>query len=105
MIRTHPEPLHHAAAHHTPAQGAHYFPEFYARNIDFAATLLVAREQLLARTEATDRLFDLAPPPGVDADPPQVFHRIAEMRELPVQHGPDAIGADDEIAVAEVAVH
>jgi hypothetical protein len=27
------------------------------------------------------------------------------MRELPVQHGADAVGPDDEVAVAEIAMH
>src|SRR5207248_9786278 len=47
----------------------------------------------------------LAKTPGVDADPPQILHGIAEMGELPVQHRADAVGADDEVAVAEIAVH
>src|SRR5690242_20549170 len=81
MIRPHPEALHHAAAHHTPAQRAHHFPEFYAHGLGLAAALLVASEQILARAKTADRLVDLAEAPGVDADPPQVLHGIAEMRE------------------------
>src|SRR5580704_3443396 len=102
MIRSHSEALHHAAAHHAPAQGAHHFPEFHPRGVGPAAARLIAGEQLLARTETADRLVDLAEAPGVDANPAEILHGIAEMRELPVQHRPHAVGADDEIAVAEI---
>src|SRR5580700_11221316 len=105
MIRAHPEPLHHAAAHHAPAQGAHHFPEFHSAWVGLAAARLVAREQLLARAKAADRLVDLAETPGVDANPAQILHGIAEMRELPVQHRAHAVGPDDEIAMTEIAMH
>src|ERR1700761_7031523 len=105
MIGAHTKTLHHAAAHHAPAQGAHHFPEFNPRNVDFPAGLFVACEQLLARTKTADRLVDLAEAPRVDADPSQILHGIAEMRELPVQYRAHAVGADDKIAVAKVAMH
>src|SRR6185436_20444636 len=73
--------------------------------IDLAPGFLITREQVLARTKTADRLVDLAKPPGVDADPAQVLHRIAEMRALPVHHRADAVGPDDEVAVAEIAMH
>src|ERR1700710_373731 len=96
MIRPLPEPLHHAAAHQAPAQCAHHFPEHHPIGVDLATGFRIAGEQILARTEAADRLVDFAEPPGVDADPAQVLHRIADMRELPVQYRADAVGADDE---------
>src|SRR2546430_9416711 len=105
MIRPLAKTLHHAAAHHAPAQRAHHFPEFYAIRIDATAGCLISREQLFARTKTANRLVDLAKAPGIDADPPQIFHGVAEMRELPVQHGAHAVAADDEIAVAEIAMH
>src|SRR5437762_12398494 len=87
MIRPLAKTLHHAAAHHAPAQRAHHFPEFYAIRIDATAGCLISREQLFARTKAADRLVDLAKAPGIDADPAEILHGVAEMRELPVQIG------------------
>src|SRR5438132_12351715 len=101
MIRARAKTLHHAAAHDAPAQRTHHFPEHHSDRIDLAAGFLIAREQFLAGAETADRLVDLAEAPGVDADPAEILHRIAEMRELPVQHRADAIGADDEVAVTE----
>src|SRR6266566_4243627 len=105
MVGADAKALHHAAAHHPPAQRAHHFPEHDAIGIDAAARRLIAGEQLLARAKAADRLVDLAKTPGADADPAQILHGIAGMRELPVQHGADAVGADDEIAMAEITMH
>src|SRR5437868_9305800 len=105
MVGTGTEALHHAAAHYAPAQGTHHFPEFDAIRIGLAAALLVAREQFLARAETADRLVDLAETPGIDAYPAEVLHGIAEMRELPVQHRTHAVSADDEVPVAEIAMH
>src|ERR1700757_4501601 len=94
MIGAEAKALHHAAAHHAPAQRAHDFMEFHPVRIDLAPGGLIAREQLLARTEAADRLVDLAEAPGVDADPSQIFHGVANMGEFPVEHGAHAVGAD-----------
>ena len=68
-----------------------------------AARRLVAGEQVLARAEAAHRRIG-AEAPRVDADPAQVLHRIAQVRALPVEHGAQAVGADHDVAVAEVAV-
>src|SRR5262245_25215875 len=105
MIRRVAEALHHAAAYEAPAQRTHHFPEHYAIRIDLAARLLVTRKQIVAGAKAADRLVDLAKAPGVDADPAEILHGIAEMSDLPVQHGPHAVGADDEIAIAKIAMH
>src|SRR5258705_6015635 len=105
MVGANAKPLHHAAAHHAPAQRAHHFPEFYALRIDAAPGGLIAGKQFLARTKAADRSVDLAKAPGVDADPAEILHGIAEMRQFPVQHRAHAVGPDDEVAVAEIAMH
>src|ERR1700710_1757118 len=105
MIGAEAKALHHAAAHHAPAQRAHHFPEVHARWVDAAASRFIAGEQLLACAESADRIVELAKTPGVDADPAQILHRIAEVRELPVQHRTDAVGAYDEVAVAEIAMY
>src|SRR5262249_39940778 len=49
MIRSEAKALHHAAAHHAPAQGAHHFPELHARDIDLATARLVTGEQFFPR--------------------------------------------------------
>src|SRR5579871_3741776 len=105
MVGTGTKALHHADAHYAPSQRAHHFPERHAIRIDVAACRLVAREQFLARAESADRLVDLAEAPGVDADPAEILHGIAEMGKLPVEHRAYAVRADDEIAMAEIAVH
>ena len=43
--------------------------------------------------------------PRLHAQPSEVLDRVAEVGELPVEHGADAFRADDEVAVPEVAVH
>src|SRR5580692_8226181 len=105
MVGADTKTLHHAAAHHAPAQRAHHFEEVYAGGIDAAAHRLVSGKQVFARPEAADRLVDLAKAPGVDADPAEILHGVAKMRKLPVQHRAQTLGADDEIAVAEIAMH
>ena len=70
-----------------------------------AAGRLVAGPQVLALAEAADRLVDHAEAPGGGADPAQVLHRIADVGDLPVEHGAHAVRADDQVAVAKVAVH
>src|SRR4051794_25028353 len=105
MIRPQTKPLHHAAAHDAPAQRAHHFPEHDACWIGPATGGFVAGEQILARTETANGFVDLAEAPGVDANPAEILHRVAEMRELPIEHGAHAIGTDDEVAMAEIAMH
>src|ERR1700743_389038 len=105
MVGTGAKALHHAAAHDAPAQRAHDFPELYPRRIETAAGGHIARKPFLARAEAAHGMVDLAEPPGINADPSEILHGIAEMREFPVQHRAHALRADDEIAMAEIAVH
>src|ERR1700704_5834477 len=97
--------LHLAATHHAPAQRAHHFPERDACRIDAAAGRLVAGKQLLARSQPADGFINSAEAPGIDADPAEVFHGIAEVCELPVQYRAHAVGADDEIAMAKIDMH
>ena len=66
---------------------------------------LVAGDQVVAVAKSTDRLVDLAAAPGVGAQPAEVAHGIAEVGEFPVEYGSQSVGADDHIAIAEVAVH
>src|SRR5258708_15636418 len=105
MLGSDAKTLHHAAAHHAPAQRAHHFPEFYAVGIDATASRLVSGKQFFARSKAADGSINFSETPGIDANPPEVFHRVPDLHELPIQHRPHAVGTDDEIAVAEIAVH
>src|SRR5205823_2219796 len=68
-----------------------------------AALLLVGAEEVSVVAESSDRSLD-AEAPRLDAQPAEILHRVAEMGELPVEDGADAVGADDEVAVAEITV-
>src|SRR5262245_20621520 len=97
-----------AVHHHAddpPPERPRDLPEAHARRVHRAAAGgLVAREELLARAEAADRELR-AEAPGVHAEPAEVLHRIAHVCDLPVEDAADAVRPDEEIAVAEVAVH
>ncbi len=69
-----------------------------------ASGTFVGAHQLLDRAESTDRQRR-AESPRLDAQPAEVLEGVAPVGELPVEDGPDALGADDEVAVAEVPVH
>ena len=87
-----------------PADHAEQLPEQQPLGLDPHATgRLVGRDQLFAGPEAAHWPL-AAEAPGADADPAQVFHRIAQVGDLPVQHRAQALFADDDIAVAEVGV-
>src|SRR5207237_4043989 len=64
---------------------------------------LVGTEEAVTLAEAADGMVD-AEAPGFDAQPSQVLHRITDVGELPVEHGAQAVGPDDQVAVAEVAM-
>ena len=55
--------------------------------------------------ESADGLVGETEAPRLHAQPTEVFEGIPHVRELPVENGPDAVRADDEVAVAEVAVN
>src|SRR5258705_11539765 len=63
MVGATAKPLHHAAAHHAPAQRAHHFPEHHPRRIDSVASRFISGKQLLARSKTANRLVDLAEAP------------------------------------------
>src|SRR5215218_5131665 len=93
-------------ADHTPLQRAHRLPEAELDRVDVApAGGPVRREQIVHGSEAADALIGHTESPRLHAQPAEVLDRVAEVRELPVEHGSDAVRADDEVAVAEVAVH
>src|SRR3954470_1252062 len=91
-------------SHQGPLDAAERLPEPDVGGVDRAAAgALVGAEQVVAVAEAADRRAAAAPP-GLDPDPAQVEHRIADVGELPVEHAAHAAVADDQVAVAEVAV-
>ena len=93
-------------ADHAPFQGAEHLPEGEVLGRDDpAAGCRVGGEQLLGRPESSGALLDVAEAPRLHAEPAEILDRVAEVRELPVEHGAHALRADDEVAVAEIAVH
>src|SRR5260370_16121898 len=90
---------------HRPLHVAERLPEADVRWIDGnAAGALICGKEVLTRSEATDR--PAAPePPGADAKPAEIHHRIAKLGQLPIEHAADAVFTNDQIAHPEVAVH
>ena len=88
-----------------PLQRAERLPPSHDVGIDFRPRRRrVGVEQVLVLTEPTHRLRR-AEPPRPYAQPAEVLQRVADVRDLPVEHGPQAVRTDDEVAEAEVAVH
>ena len=69
------------------------------------ACRLVSRPEVFPRAEAPDRPVVVAEAPGAHADPAEVLHRVAEVRELPVEDCANALGSEDDVSDAIVAVH
>lgn len=68
------------------------------------AGALVRRDELFDRAESPHgKRGSEAPRPYTK--PSEVFKRVPEMGELPVQHRPDALGPHDQIAVTKIPVH
>ena len=64
----------------------------------------VALEEIVERAEAAHRPRS-AEAPGRGAEPADVLGRLAGVGQLPIQHRPQPVGTDQEVAGAEVAVH
>ena len=89
-----------------PLQRPEDLPEVEVRRVHGPPGCVgVHREQLFGGAEAARAPVDVAEPPRLHAEPPEILDRVAEMRELPVEDGAQALGPDDEVAGAEVAVH
>ena len=74
-------------ADHAPLQRAERDPVAQRVFVDRApARGLVRVEQLGDVAEAADELVDHAEPPRLHAQPSEILDRIAEVRELPVEH-------------------
>src|ERR1700694_5259026 len=71
-----------AQAHDRPFDVAERFPEADVAGVDrLAAGLLVGGKQLLARREPAGRQRS-AEPPGLAAEPAEILHRVADLRQL-----------------------
>ena len=100
------EVLRHAETTHRPPERTEHFPEFYVRGIDLRARYrLVTAKQIFVFAEAAHRQIAASEAPRVRTDPAEIAHRIADVRHFPVEHRNDAVGADHEVAVAEIVVH
>src|SRR5205085_11719140 len=69
-----------------------------------AAHARVRLEQLRDVAETADELVDHAEAPRLQTQPTEILGRVAEVRELPVEHRTHTVGTDDEVPVAEIAV-
>jgi len=65
---------------------------------------LVRLEERLQLAEPA-HVLGRAEPPRSCAEPAEVLRGVAGVRELPVEHGAEPLGADEEVAEPEVAVH
>src|SRR2546421_1044952 len=91
---------------HAPLQRAHRLPVAELGRVDVpTAAGPVRREQVVHGSESAHAPVGHAEAPRLHTQPAQVLHWVAEVRELPVEHRSDAVRTDDEVAVAEVAVH
>src|SRR5262249_23214924 len=96
-------PLH--QAHDRPFDAAEYLPEMHGRWLHRdAGSAFIGGEESFARTHAANRR-SAAETPGACAEPAELFHGIAGMEKLQVQHRGDALRPADEIAEPKVAMH
>src|SRR4051812_37409926 len=92
-------------AHHAPLQRAQDLPPADDVGVDGPARRLgIGREQVVVVAEPADGTVDTESP-RLHTQPPEILHWVAEMRQLPIEDGAQTIRADDEVAVAEVAVN
>src|SRR5580704_6295700 len=90
---------------YAPAQIAEDLPEARSFRIDGgAAGFFVRVKKVLAGAKPSDRFLIVAEAPGTHAHPSDVFHRIAEMRQLPIEDRSHAFGTENDIADPVIAV-
>jgi len=88
-----------------PAERAQHFPPPQSVPIDAAGRrLFVGVDEVVDESEPAHREHR-PEPPGLLAQPPEVLQGVADVGQFPIQHGPDPVGAHDEVAVPEVPVH
>ena len=90
------------AAHFTVAYTCHQWTHSGATGD--TARRLVGGEQIGDGAEAAD-LAGAAEAPGRRTQPADVLGRVASVGELPIEHAAQAVGPDEQVAHAEVAVH
>src|SRR5438552_16092830 len=85
------------AEHLPPADGGRIHPP--------ASGAFVRRKEAGAVGESAGGHCIGAEPPRAHAEPAEVLHRVADVHHLPVDHGAQALGAEDDVAHPVVAVH
>ena len=70
-----------------------------------AGRFIGGQEALDAAQPAGAEMLGRAEAPGPDAEPGQVLVHLADVHQLPVQHGREPGFVDDQVAHPEVAVH
>src|SRR5581483_7784845 len=91
-----------AGADHRPLEIAEGLPVANPLRVErLTARSLVCRQKLVEGPDARDRPVVVAESPRADAEPAEVLGRIAEMRQLPVDHRREAVLVDDEVAEPE----
>lgn len=95
------------SADDTPAQRGQHQPPVKRHPVDGSrAGLLIGPQEALDAAEAAGAQAGRgAESPGPDAEPRQVFVRLADVHKFPIQHGGKVGSVDDEVAHPEVAVH
>src|ERR1700722_14246279 len=95
-----------ADRYYAPAQIAEDLPEARRFGIDGgAARIFVSAKKIFASAEPSDRFLIVAETPGTHAHPAEVLHRIAEMRQLPIEDRSHAFRTENDIADSVVAVY
>ena len=96
--------LHHAD--HAPAQRPGELPAAQLLGRDaYARVARVRVQQLLARAEPRRGQVGPREAPGGHAHPAEILDRVAEVRQLPVEHARDALAVDHQVAHPEVPVN
>src|SRR2546426_9176288 len=89
-----------------PLEVTEHLPPAHDRRIDpHTGGTPVGSEEPLPVAETTDRVLVGAEAPRAHAEPAEILHRVAHVHQLPVDHRPEAFGAEDHVAHAVVAVH
>src|SRR5436309_15608785 len=89
-----------------PAQISEDFPEAQRGGFDWATACSNVRvEEFLRLPDAAEALRVLPETPRANTRPCQVFRRIADVGEFPINNAVKSIGSDDQIADAEITVN
>jgi len=91
-------------AHETPLHGAEQLPPPKFAFLDAHTRLGFVGVEQFGVVAHTGNRAATTETPRANAHPPQVFGRITDMSQLPVEHGVQTLGADDDVSEPEVPV-